>query len=103
MRHMRSAISDLSCYILIIYKTWGESERTQARQPDHAISANLLFPYSTLTRKGFPHLLRLHALSLLSAGTLVPIPLKASIIPELFPIKRGPSIGPCRPAGKLKI
>ena len=25
--HMSRALSDLSCYIIIIYKTWGKSER----------------------------------------------------------------------------
>ena len=37
---LHSAISDLSCYIVIIYKTWGE-------RADHSILGNLLSPHST--------------------------------------------------------
>ena len=47
MTCMGSAISDLSCYMIIVYKTEGKSKR-ELREPDHAILANLLFPYIML-------------------------------------------------------
>ena len=44
---MRSALSVLSCYVIIIYKMWGDSERRPgAKEPDRAILANLLLPYT---------------------------------------------------------
>ena len=36
LSHKRSPINDLSCYTVIIYKTWGEREREhEEREPDH--------------------------------------------------------------------
>ena len=47
---MCRAVSDLSCYIIIIYKTGGGGARTRgsgAKEPDHALLANLLVPYNS--------------------------------------------------------
>ena len=41
--HMHSALSERSCYLTITYQTCGG-----AREPDHPILANLLFPYTWL-------------------------------------------------------
>ena len=67
MPRMRSALSD-RCYI-VIYKLWGKSERPWgAREPDHAIFTNLLFPYNLVT--GCLYLLTAFIkLSLASSGT----------------------------------
>ena len=43
VRRMHSAISDLSCYIIIIYKMWRDSLNT-------TILADLLFPYNRCSR-----------------------------------------------------
>ena len=37
---------DLCCYIIIIYKTGARVRGHGTREPDHAILANLLFPYA---------------------------------------------------------
>ena len=43
MERLHSTRSDVSCYTVTIYKMWGRSE---ARERDHTILADLLFPYT---------------------------------------------------------
>lgn len=47
MARLHSTRSDLSCYTVTLYKMWGRSE---ARERDHTILANLLFPHTRAQR-----------------------------------------------------